>query len=66
MGFRLPLDSIPWVNPSEVHQIVEQDPMAPDNQNELTDSFRIGCDGGRTRWHPLLVRRSVLEPNHVP
>src|SRR6202021_1543114 len=28
MGFRLPLDSIPWVNPSEIPQIVEQDPMA--------------------------------------
>jgi uncharacterized protein (DUF2126 family) len=28
MGFRLPLDSIPWVHPSEVDRIVEQDPMA--------------------------------------
>ena len=40
--------------------------MAPDNQNELTDSFGRCCDGGRTRWHLLSVRRSVLEPNHVP
>jgi uncharacterized protein (DUF2126 family)/transglutaminase-like putative cysteine protease len=28
MGFRLPLDSLPWVLPSEVQYIVEQDPMA--------------------------------------
>jgi uncharacterized protein (DUF2126 family) len=28
MGFRLPLDSIPWVHPSQVPQIIEQDPMA--------------------------------------
>jgi uncharacterized protein (DUF2126 family)/transglutaminase-like putative cysteine protease len=27
MGFRLPLDAIPWVHPSEAQQIVEQDPM---------------------------------------
>ena len=28
MGFRLPLDSIPWVHPDEVEHIVEHDPMA--------------------------------------
>src|SRR5579862_3689034 len=28
MGFRLPLDSVPWVHPSEVDRITEQDPMA--------------------------------------
>ena len=28
MGFRLPLDSIPWVQKSDVEPIVEQDPMA--------------------------------------
>ena len=28
MGFRLPLDSIPWVQPSEIQHVVEQDPMA--------------------------------------
>jgi uncharacterized protein (DUF2126 family)/transglutaminase-like putative cysteine protease len=28
MGFRLPLDSIPWVNPAEQRHVVEQDPMA--------------------------------------
>jgi transglutaminase-like putative cysteine protease len=28
MGFRLPLDSMPWVHPAEVQHIVEQDPMA--------------------------------------
>jgi len=28
MGFRLPLDSIPWVKDSEYPRIVEQDPMA--------------------------------------
>ncbi len=28
MGFRLPLDSIPWVHPSEVDHMMEQDPMA--------------------------------------
>ncbi len=28
MGFRLPLDSIPWVHPSVVDQVIEQDPMA--------------------------------------
>ena len=28
MGFRLPLDSMPWVKPSEYPHIVEQDPMA--------------------------------------
>src|SRR3984885_9098485 len=28
MGFRLPLDSIPWLHPSEIDHIVEQDPMA--------------------------------------
>ena len=28
MGFRLPLDSIPWVSESEYPHLVEQDPMA--------------------------------------
>jgi uncharacterized protein (DUF2126 family) len=28
MGFRLPLDSMPWVHPDEVAHIIEQDPMA--------------------------------------
>jgi uncharacterized protein (DUF2126 family) len=28
MGFRLPLDCIPWINPSEIPHVVEQDPMA--------------------------------------
>ena len=28
MGFRLPLDSIPWVNESEYPHLFEQDPMA--------------------------------------
>jgi hypothetical protein len=30
--------------------LIEKDPLASDNQNELTDSFGGGCDGGRTRW----------------
>ena len=30
-----------------------------------TRSFGGGCDGGRARWHPLLVRRCALEPNHL-
>ncbi|HTW23894.1 MAG TPA: transglutaminase family protein [Candidatus Baltobacteraceae bacterium] len=29
MGFRLPLDSIPWVSESEYPRVREQDPMAP-------------------------------------
>ncbi|HTZ73010.1 MAG TPA: transglutaminase family protein [Candidatus Aquilonibacter sp.] len=29
MGFRLPLDSIPWVSASEYPHVYEQDPMAP-------------------------------------
>ena len=29
MGFRLPLDSIPWVSESEYPRMYEQDPMAP-------------------------------------
>lgn len=28
MGLRLPLDSLPWVLPSELQHVVEQDPMA--------------------------------------
>src|SRR6185312_3985278 len=45
---------------------IEKDPLAPDNQNELTNSFGGDRDGGRTRWHPLSVRRRSLESNHVP
>jgi hypothetical protein len=40
--------------------LIEKDPLAPDNQNELTDSFGGGRDGGRTRWHSLSVRRCAL------
>jgi uncharacterized protein (DUF2126 family)/transglutaminase-like putative cysteine protease len=29
MGYRLALDSLPWVKPSEVPHLIEQDPMAP-------------------------------------
>jgi uncharacterized protein (DUF2126 family)/transglutaminase-like putative cysteine protease len=45
MGFRLPLDSIPWVNPSEVPQIVEQDPMAA--RGSLPDRAALS---GRQRY----------------
>jgi uncharacterized protein (DUF2126 family)/transglutaminase-like putative cysteine protease len=29
MGFRLPLDSLPWSAPSDLHRVYERDPFAP-------------------------------------
>ncbi|MES2956636.1 MAG: transglutaminase family protein [Pseudomonadota bacterium] len=46
MGYRLPLDSLPWVKKSEAPQLIEQDPFAPRDalpaQVVLKRQFEVG------------------------
>ncbi len=41
MGYRLPLNSIPWVAPGDYPFIVEEDPMAPRAPLPSRQSFRV-------------------------
>ncbi|MGE0579942.1 DUF2126 domain-containing protein [Reyranella sp.] len=40
LGYRLPLDSLPWVAPGDADYIVEPDPMAPHPDLPPLDAFR--------------------------
>jgi uncharacterized protein (DUF2126 family)/transglutaminase-like putative cysteine protease len=67
MGLRLPLDSIPWVSPSEYPHIYEQDPMAPrgplPDRDALSRQARLPASPGLREAQG--VREQVLEPGPV-
>jgi uncharacterized protein (DUF2126 family)/transglutaminase-like putative cysteine protease len=67
MGLRLPLDSIPWVRPSEYPHIYEQDPMeqrAPLPHYEAL-SRRARLEGAPQAHGPQGFVEQVLEPGPV-
>ncbi len=66
MGYRLPLDSLPWSTPGENHQIYERDPFA--DREPLPRFSQNGLDGhhessphslGRTTAHGLRVMHQM-------
>jgi uncharacterized protein (DUF2126 family) len=54
MGYRLPLDSLPWVSDADRPEVIERDPMAP----RLPLPARIGSRSGETQ--PVAQRRHRL------
>jgi uncharacterized protein (DUF2126 family)/transglutaminase-like putative cysteine protease len=65
MGYRLPLDSLPWVAPGDYPYIHEEDPMAPRAPLPSRQSFRIGAarDGASGRSVAVGRREQVpLKP----
>jgi uncharacterized protein (DUF2126 family) len=40
MGYRLPLDSLPWAKPADVQRLVERDPFSPRDALPTTETMR--------------------------
>ncbi len=59
MGYRLPLDSLPWVVPDDYPYVYEQDPMVPRVPLPPRQSFRMN-GLGRTRGGAAQRREQVL------
>jgi len=77
MGLRLPLDSLPWLAPSEVHRVYEQDPLEaraalPDHPQLARQAYLRGAETARRTGDPRLAYARMgggaghggpLEPN---
>ena len=70
MGFRLPLDSIPWVKESEFPHIYEQDPMAEhaalqarDAMSAIRERVAVAAEGRSTQG---FVEQTMLAQHRRP
>ena len=77
MGFRLPLDSLPWSAPADRHDVVAVDPLAPRNplpprREASLPARKLGCPReagpprakpGRKRGTPPRRRSAIRAPN---
>ena len=52
MGYRLPLDSLPWVSQGDYPYLVERDPFAPDVQGGLPSSAALHARYAQARGLP--------------
>ena len=73
MGYRLPLDSLPWASPEAREQVIERDPFAP--RPELRRGERVERTRPREQGGPFGIgdvfgsRRSQAfqpAPDHRP
>ncbi|MFL9958486.1 transglutaminase family protein [Paraburkholderia nemoris] len=71
MGYRLPLDSLPWVSESDYPYTVEQDPFAPRAALPGTEALRaryagVGGVGGAPAWaagrDERMGTRTLMQP----
>jgi uncharacterized protein (DUF2126 family)/transglutaminase-like putative cysteine protease len=69
MGFRLPLDSMPWVSQSEYPHIYEQDPMAVrgalPERAAMSKQLHYAAAAGGESWTPQGLMEQTLEPGRV-
>ena len=68
MGYRLPLDSLPWVKESEFPYMIEQDPFASRNPLTSTSSIKLQKQGSSANASKNAsgVTKPLLDTTQVP